>query len=218
MATAFNKPLPTFKNMLNYTLYAPAVEEGAKQARLVFSFMDYRPRLTLFTNVSTDERKGIIGAGYHPEIFFSVLDEFEKILSAPAGTSIPIRNLTAVRTDEGKPTGEKVVQSQLVFGKDDAGIIYISLIAQGLTKIKFYFKMNEYHQIFKTDKTPITEEEGSIMMAKGWLHGIRKATEIHSSMFGPDSGQASNNKQSSSTVANAASASMLDFTDDDIPM
>ena len=187
MANNFkDRPVPVFRNLMNYTMFAPALQEGGKQARFTFSFMDARPRFTLFTNVATDEKKGIAGAGYYPEIFYGLLDEFEKILTAAPGTTSNVRNFTSVRTEEGRPTGEKVVASQITFGKDETGVLYIQMVAQGLTKFKFFFKLSEFHHIFNEDKTPLTEEEASVLVAKGWLKGIRKATEIHSSQLAPE--------------------------------
>ena len=216
MATTFReKPLPVFKTLMNYSIFAPPIEEGGKQARLSFSFMDARPRLSLFTNVSTDEKKGIVSSGFHPEIFYSILDACEGILTAKPGTSITVRNLSAVRNEDGRPTGEKVVATQLVFGKGEDGVIYISLIAQGLTKIKFFFKMNEYHQIFKEDKSPITEEEGSVMVAKGWLYGVRKACDTYTIQQLPDFNSDKTRTKKDSVKAES-SESMLDF--DDIPL
>lgn len=216
MATTYkDKPLPVFKTLMNYSIFAPAIEEGGKQARLSFSFMDGRPRLSLFTNVSTDEKKGIVSTGFYPEIFYSILDACEGVLNAAPGTCINVRNLTSVRNEDGRPTGEKIVSSQLVFGKNDEGILYISLLAQGLTKIKFFFKMSEYHQVFKEDKTPISEEEGSIMVAKGWLNGVRKACDVHTVQLLPDyNSDKSKDKKNQSKAE--SSESMLDF--DDIPL
>lgn len=220
MATNFkDRPLPVFRNLYNYTLFAPAVEEGGKQARLSVSFMDNRPRFTLYTNVSTDENKGIASVGYYADLFFGILDEFEKVLDMEPGMVIPIRNFTDVRTDEGKRTGEKIISSQLNFGKDESGVIYIQLVAQGRTKLKFHFRLSEYHQIFTADKKPLTEEEGSKLVARGWLKGIRSACEKVCSELQPEQADKSGMKPSSGSkpVAATSSASMLDF-DDDIPM
>lgn len=221
MATNFkDRPMPVFRNLKNYTLFAPAVEEGGKQARLTLSFMDGRPRFTLFTNVSTDEGKGIIGAGYYPEIFFGIVDRFETILTAEPGTVIPVRNLKPIRTDEGRLTGEKIVSSQLNFGKDESGVLYISLIAPGRTKMKFMFTLSEYHQIFKADKSAITEEEASVLVASGWLKGVRKACEIHCAELAPEQADRTAMKpagEGNRPAPAKSNANMFDM-DDDIPM
>ena len=218
MATNFkDRPVPVFRNLLNYTLFAPAVQEGGKQARFTFSFMDARPRFTLFTNVATDEKKGIIGAGYYPEIFYGILDEFEQILTAEPGTSSNVRNFVAVRTEDGRPTGEKVVATQLTFGKDETGILYIQMAAQGFTKIRFRFTLSEYHLIYKKDKTPLTEEEASVLVAKNWLYGIRKACEIHSSQLAPE--QADRSALTAKPETQKPSSSNEDLLGfDDIPL
>lgn len=219
MATNFkDRPMPVFRNLYNYTMFAPAIEEGGKQARLSVSFMDNRPRFTLYTNVSTDEHKGIASVGYYADLFFGILDEFDKVLDMEPGMMIPIRNYTDVRTDEGKRTGEKIIASQLNFGKDETGVLYLQLVAQGRTKFKFQFKLSDYHQIFTADKKPFTEEEGSKLVARGWLKGVRAACENVCSTLMPEQvAQTGTRPVGSKPSPATSSASMLDF-DDDIPM
>lgn len=220
MATNYkDRPMPVFRNLVNYTLFAPAIEPNGKQARLTCSFMDYRPRFQLFTNVSTDSENGRIGVGFYPDIFYGILDKFETVLDAEAGTVVPVRNMTDIRDENGRRTGERVVGSQLNFGKDENGLFYIQLLAQGRTKIKFFFKMSEYHQMFNDDKTPMTEEQGSRIVAKGWLNGIRKSCDLHCSSLAAEQVDRTSVKPAGATKSAPATsnANMFDL-DDDIPM
>jgi hypothetical protein len=132
--------------------------------------------LTVFTNDPKDQvSKGIMYAPMNPETFYAFLDLFEQATKSTSGTKYKIDCLTSTRDQAGNiKQDEKVLLSEVWFGKDDAGLVWLSCVAPNRPKIKFTFKVSDYHRIFK-DGSPLSEAEASCLQAMATVRILRNA-------------------------------------------
>ncbi len=191
----------------------PGVEN--KRARLSFGILDINPRVSIFTNNPEDTiGKGIIAAPMNPETFFTFLNRLEAISKGEAGKK------EKIECYQGK---ERVKISDLVFGKDDEGFTWISVIAPNRPNIKFVFEMSDWHTIQRGDGTKFTPSECSTLEALAKIQVLRG---IYNQYFAevlktprPDYNNARGNNQKKSgsfeKKAPAAAPSGLDFSDID---
>lgn len=148
---------------------SPGVEN--KRARLSFGILDISPRITIFTNNPNDTiGKGIIAAAMNPETFFTFLNRLEVIAKGPAGNKEKIECFT------GK---ERVKVSDLVFGKDEEGFVWLSIIAPNRPNIKFIFEMSDWHTIQRGDGTKFTPSECSVLEAAAKIQVLRNIYTQH---------------------------------------
>lgn len=163
-----------------YGIFAKPLQGSNRSPRLAWGSLKGNPRMTVFTNTPSDTvNSGIIYAGFNPETMFELLDAFKYIIDNGIKSSkVRIKNYTIARdaTGNGAATGEKKLLCEAIAGKDERGINYVSLIAEDRPKIKFEFRISDFHEIFHNDGTPYSEEEASDAQAKAAIKGL---TEIY---------------------------------------
>ena len=159
--------------ILRFSMFTDAPGVEGKRSRLAWSVRDGNPRVTVYTNIPTDTiQKGVLSAPMNPETFFIFLDLFEKVALGDNGIKYKIDCYTSFRKEDGTYT-DKTLQSELWFGKDDQGVIWISVNAPSRPKIKFDFKVYDYHKIYKGDGTQISESEASALQALAVIKAMR---------------------------------------------
>lgn len=165
-----------FLNYPKFDLFAETPDHPGKRSRMAFGTRDGNPRITVFTNVPSDNvNKGVIYAPFTPDVFLSFLDLFEKAIKNGLDTKYKIDCKTYARTSDGKTDFEnKVVTSQLWFGKDKNGICWICVTAENRPRIPFKFKMSDFHTFHHGDGRPFTEAEGSDIVAMSTVIGLRQ--------------------------------------------
>lgn len=170
---------PKIQELEKFGLFTPAPGADFKRSRLAWCIRDGNPRITVYTNVPEDKTNyGIIPAPMNPETFGIFLDLWEQIVKSDVADRKKVQCFTAQRTADGKP-GEKILLSEVLFGRDNEGIVYIIVKAadDARPKIKFDVKLSEYHKIFKGDGTPLTEKEGSTLQALAMINTLRSTYE-----------------------------------------
>lgn len=164
---------PKIEELNKFSMFANLPGEGGKRPRLGWSVRDMNPRITVFTNSPADTvQYGIISAPMNPETFFVFLELLEKVALGPNDSKFKIECYTSTRQPDGT-YADKTVQSELVFGKDPAGIVWLSVIAVNRPKVKFEFKIYDYHKIFNGDGTQMDESESSSLQALGVVKALK---------------------------------------------
>lgn len=155
-------------------MFTPAPNMQNVRSKLSFGFRDGNPRITVFTNDPNDTiAKGIIYAGLSPEMFEIFLTVFETVIRTKDEVKQAIDCYTS-RYEDNKPTGERLLNSQVWVGKDANQLIWLSVTAENRPRIKFTFQVSEWHKIYHSDGTLITEAEGSRLAAMAHLNLLRQ--------------------------------------------
>jgi hypothetical protein len=163
-----------------FQMWTPTPGAEGKRAKLGFGIRDGNPRITCFTNDPKDTiSKGIIYAAMNPETFFAFLTMFEKVIKSTGEVKNKI-DCFGMRWENDKPTKDRILISELYFGRTADGIIWISLVAENRPKIKFDFRISDFHGIFHGDGTQITEAESSQLEAMAKLGLLRS---VYSNMI-----------------------------------
>lgn len=183
---------PKINELAKFMMYAVNPNNAIRRSRLVWAIRDGNPRITIWTNDPTDkDGRGAITAPMNPETFFIFLDMFEDIIKGEPNKKMSIEMLTTLRNDkDGKPNPnpEKVSISKLFFGKDDQGMAWMSVIStesETRPKLKFTFRLSEYHKIQKSDGTTISESEASCVHAAATIRALRNIYTQNVNMYKP---------------------------------
>jgi hypothetical protein len=179
MSTVTPTEPPKINELAKFMMYTPNPNNPTRRSRLVWAIRDGNPRITIWTNDPTDkEGRGAITAPMNPETFFIFLDAFEEIIKGEPNKKMSIENLTSVRDDkaERNPNPEKIVLSKLFFGKDEQGMAWLSVLSaesDARPRLKFTFRLSEYHKVFRSDGAAISESEASCLHAAATIRAIR---------------------------------------------
>lgn len=151
-------------NRLNIWADNEGADQGARRARLAFTFRDGNPRITVYTG----ETGGVLQFPCDALFFGGFLETLQVIIDSPNGTRESIESLTTLYEND-KPTNQKKLVSTLHVGKSKDGIIYLSVMTEGKPKLAFTLKTSPYHIFRGEDKNPIPESEVSVRLAKGLI-------------------------------------------------
>lgn len=141
MATELRNKIFDFEKMSLFT----DSHEPNKRARMQFGGRDGNPRVTVFTGV--DGKAGIIQGPMDVTAFATFLSMLETAARDPQESKYRIDLKTNIY-EQDKRTDKMRVMSQLMFGKDEKGMVWIALAAEGYPKIKFDFMNGIYSDIY----------------------------------------------------------------------
>lgn len=130
------------------------------RAKLRFGIFRNNPRITVYTNEESDKSNnfGMITASMDPLVFGDLMQSLDDLIDSPNGTKFRIENFTlSERNEAGKRT--TVHQNDIIIGKDETGVYWISVIAEGRPKFKFEFGNFPFHKFYKTDGTEMSKAE-----------------------------------------------------------
>lgn len=120
------------------------------------------PRLHLNTGVKTDPREGYLGGRIDTHVLRYLAQSIIDIATNGGETTITNNghyDKDGQYSEELKPT------SKIVVGRDEAGHVFVAMVAEGYTPVKFVFQYNlEYHSLSKNGK-PLTTAESSQLFA-----------------------------------------------------
>lgn len=158
---------------LNLSVPCPGVQ--GKWSSLIWGFHANNPRLTVFTNdpndSGADKGYGKISANLDMPVFYAFLAEFDKIIEGPPDQKCTIENKNYIFPG-GKKSDKPVVVSNLHFGKNKDGVIWLSVTApanQNRPKIMFTFGPSDFHQFIRGTGEPMTAAEVSQAFARGYI-------------------------------------------------
>lgn len=176
MALPDTTPLQPVKilDFARLQLFTPAPNVQNVRSKLSFGFRDGNARITVFTNDPSDTiNKGIIYAGFSPEMFDVFLTLFERVIRSQEEIKHSIDCFTG-RYEDNKPTGEKILNAQVWFGKDANKQVWISVTAKGRPQIKFTFQISEWHRFYRPDGSEMDVSESSAIAAMSHLNLLRQ--------------------------------------------
>lgn len=178
------QPVFEFKELEKFQMYADAPNTPNKRSRLTFSTYRGNPRITVFTSVPGDSHKGVINAPMNPETFLIFLNMLEKVAMTGDESEYTIVCETTPKAEEGKPRSqERIHLSDVKFGRDSQGIVYISVQAPNRPLVYFKFRVSDFHKLLKKGGVPFSEMESSSLQAIAALRGIREAIGVHISIL-----------------------------------
>ncbi len=151
-----------------------------RSPQLAWCIYKANPRISVFVNGPQDTAgKGIISAPMDPTTMMVLLDDMLKIADGPNGVSDKMTCFTTSReTGNGAGAPEKILLSEVHYGKDENGIVWIGLVAKDQPKIRFPFRMSDWHELYFGDQ-PATEASASVARAKGAIGLLKKAYPIY---------------------------------------
>ena len=197
---ADNTPKPTINEFQAFMMYATPTNGSTRSPKLSFGIRDGKPRITVYTNVPEDSDKfyGIINAPMDAMTFTTVMTLLSDIAVGPNDTKQRIDNFTSRRQEDGS-YGDKILLSSTMIGKDASGIVWISVISDDDTrpKIKFEFTLSDYHKLVKSDGTPYSKAEASVLVTRGLTENLPKMIMPFMSGFSAKGNARPTNNQSS---------------------
>jgi hypothetical protein len=166
-------PLDNDKLNLN----APCPTAQGKYSKLTWGLHSNNPRITVFTNdpadISESTGYGKITANLDSVVLFTFLDTLEAMANSKVKDRRSIQN-KGYTWFGGKRSENKVTLSTLSCGKDDDGIVWMSVVAAtNRPKIKFPFELSDYHVYLKEDGSEVSKSEGSVMAALALVKLLR---------------------------------------------
>lgn len=172
-----------------HVLFTQAPGSQNKNSRLVWGVLNGNPRISVFTNVPSDQqtRYGIITAAMDPNTFLGFLTQFERVARGQIEKfKVECRN--SPRDKDGKQ-GEIRKVSDVFVGRNEQGIIWISVVDadEKRPKIVFEYRISRYHQFFKPDGSAFTEAEASQVVALASISALRQAYQNLTTQFRPAS-------------------------------
>jgi len=141
-----------------------STEGDQKRPRLVFSFRDGNPRITVYSGVVG--QNGVISFPSDYPTMVACMNMLKDVVAGGPGTKYSVESLGAVYEDN-KATKEKRVVATLFMGKSKDGIVYLSVMAEGKPKLVFSIKPSPFHVFRDSDKSVVPESEMSCKLAKG---------------------------------------------------
>lgn len=191
-------------------------DDTNRRPRMVFSFRDGNPRITVYTGNTGAE--SVISFPADMPHMVAVFNYMKDIVNGPNGSKISVDSLSTVY-ENNQPTIQTRIIGTLHIGKTKEGIIYMSVTAENRPKILFPLKPSKWHVFRDSEKNVIPDSEVSKRMAIGiaetglelisqallqysneeYSSGLRKVAEI---------------KQSTNTTNKASSKPQIEDLDD----
>lgn len=174
---AFNNLPPRKKIALDnrkLSLFAPCPSAPGKTASLSWRLVSNNPRITVYTNDPADMTEkngnGLIAAALDAPIFFMLMRLMYNIIDAAPGTKEKIENKNFIFPG-GKRSEKPVVVSEIIVGKDDDGVVFISVVAydKQRPRIKFELLPSEFHSLYHQNGQQFTKGEASALYARGYI-------------------------------------------------
>jgi hypothetical protein len=138
------------------------------KARLRHGIYRNNPRITVYTNEPDDAQNnyGAITAALDPVVFTTYLKLLEDLSSKTSANNVKykIENLTLTQKEDNRSRELKHV-SDLFIGKDEEGVVWISVVAPNRPKFKFEFGNFPFHKFYKPDGSEMTKAELSSIAA-----------------------------------------------------
>lgn len=158
-------------------LSAPCPSAPGKFATLSWRLVSNNPRISVYTNDPADMTEkngnGLIAAAMDAPVFFALMRLMYKIIDGPNGVKEKIENKNYIFPG-GKRSEKPVVVSEIIVGKDDEGVVFISVVAydKSRPRIKFELLPNEFHCLYHQNGQQFTKAEASEIYARGYMQCV----------------------------------------------
>lgn len=152
-----NLPKAVFRTFQRYILYAPTPGVEGKRARLQWGFRDDMPRISVSTNDPNDKvMNGLMYAGIAPVEFGMFLEKLKQMTTMPRGSKSKVDCFGTVNE-------EKRLLTEIRFGKNNDGIMWMGLYSPERPFIIFKLGVSDWHGFHGTDGTQLSDEEASCL-------------------------------------------------------
>lgn len=153
------------------TLYGQPVE-GGKTPRLVVGLFDGNPRFVVRTGDPKDENVnyGQIVSAVDAFTFQLVADLIVQAVKADNGFREKVVNKSSWKN--GEKLEQPAIVNSIIVGKDSEGCVYISLHEENRPNIRFFFGPSQWHHLVKSDGSPVSKPEMSVMYATAYAKAI----------------------------------------------
>jgi hypothetical protein len=172
------KPVPRKKNALDnrkLMLFSEPREGVKSPASLSWNVINNNPWVTVYTNDPDDKTdNGRIVAKLDITVAFALIELIKQVIRGANNSRFKMENKNFTYKGRERSDAPTVV-SEIFVGKDEAGVVWLSVTATSRPRIKFYFKFNEYHRLYKADGTSLDEGESSQLIAMGYVNLLEKA-------------------------------------------
>ena len=157
-----SKMLKNYYDISNFVIWGDAVNENSSRSRLVLSFRDGKPRLTVYTGLKG--QTGIISFPCDSIHITTIFNMLKEIAQGEPNKKVSIDSLTLKYVDN-KATNELELVSTLYIGKSEEGIVYLAIISENKPKLVFSIRPSRFHVFRDSEKNIIPESQISKMMA-----------------------------------------------------
>lgn len=156
--------------LARFALYADCPTAQGKTSTLGWSVFEGNPRIEVRTNDPNDQDNnyGKITAAMAPMESGGLAVLIDQAIDAPNGWKRGIKNSNSYKPGSGERFETPQHVSDIVLGKDEEGVIWISVVEQGRPVIRFYFGPSKFHQFVNADGTPLSKAEVSILVARAY--------------------------------------------------
>lgn len=245
---AFDPNKPHFRGPMEHeklSLYVPPAKPGQRMPKLSWSVNFGHPRITVYTNDPSIEDKehnfGRIQARLDIPTFQSFLELLDSCTLSLGQAKDPeahgpvkyvVKNMRPW-VDSKRVENPEVI-NEIFVGRDKEGTVWMSVIEENKPKIKFEFKLSDWHGLYNGQGEPFTTAQMSSIVARSYVRMLRALFpqslfmeehqeilnmpyEERKNMFNTDSNTKAPRKDSSKAAPSTSSASSEpsnDFADD----
>lgn len=150
--------------------------KGGRWAQLGFDVYNNNPRIILITNdpnMSGQENSfGSFQVPVDHVVLSAIVEEVKKYIFSKEPGKTKIANM--IKPPRGSESKEFINKSDIWIGRDEEGVIFISVISKDDSKwptIKFPFNNSDgrFHIFYHGDGKPYSKAEQSVVYAKAWV-------------------------------------------------
>ena len=164
-----------YLDFVRFNLYANLSSNSGARARLTWGLINGNPRITVFTNDPSDTVDNkVIPFNMTFEVMYIVFDLLEKIAKHQGEVKYVFEYSRRVY-ENNKPTNETVKVSNLIIGKDNEGMCWMSVIASNRPQIKFEFTIGNQTVIYGQNGEPLRADLVSAATVLGTIKGLQGA-------------------------------------------
>jgi len=180
-------------------LSAPCPSAQGKYSKLIWNISTAKngmnPRIVVYTNdpsEANERHRGQISANLDLPAFYAMLQLLYKLADADPETVLEpyILQNSNFTFPGGKRSAEPSVVTELRFGRDKAGVCWISVLDvtnQNRPKIKFEFMPSRFHKFINRAGEELSKQAVSAATVKGYVKILENMlTQIAVSSFDPE--------------------------------
>jgi len=205
------------RELEKFAMFTDTPGTPGKRSRLVWGILNGNPRISVFTNVPSDQqtRYGIIGAPMDPPTMLSMLRLLEKVARGQL-EKFKMDCLSSPRDKDGKISEIRKI-SEVFAGRNAEGVVWLSVVDvdEKRPKIVFEFRLSKYHRFYKPDGSPFTDGEASQMVTIATVDALKDVYQKLTTHFRP-AGNAPQAKEPSAQSSTSYSKPATSGAFDDI--
>ncbi len=156
-------------------LTAPPVNGAKRRPSLSVRTTKNNVHMTVYSNVEGDKDNGRSVAQMDSVAFFMFFAALDRVITSdkPMKRVIPNKNFTF---NNGERSPEAKLISNTIIEKEEDGSVYIAVLNNVTTPVKFYFIPSDFHTLLTGDGQPVSRAELTQTYARAWREIISKLT------------------------------------------